>query len=71
MTKERLADKRYTIMQTNIRQTEIRPLRANLTVETLPQILVGIVSLSGHLVLASPDSRGTATDICSGILTVR
>ena len=30
MTKERLAAKRYTIMQTNIRQTEIRPLRANL-----------------------------------------
>ena len=71
MTKERLAAKRYTIMQTNIRQTEIRPLRANLTVETLPQILVGIVSLSGHLVLASPDSRGTPTRIRSGILTVR
>ena len=72
MTKERLAAKRYTIMQTNIRQTEIRPLRANhLTVETLPQILVGIVSLSGHLVLASPDSRGTPTRIRSGILTVK
>ena len=71
MTKERMAAKRYTIMQTNIRQTEIRPLRANLIVETLPQILVGIVSLSGHLVLASPDSRGTPTRIRSGILTVR
>ena len=72
MTKERLAAKRYTIMQTNIRQTEIRPLRANhLTVETLPQILVGIGPRAGPLISAAPDSRGTATDICSGILTVR
>ena len=71
MTKERLAAKRYTIMQTNIRQTEIRPLRANPTVETLPQILVGRVRRAGPLVLASPDSRGITTDICSGILTVR
>ena len=72
MTKERMAAKRYTIMQTNIRQTEIRPLRANhLTVETLPQILVGMVPRAGPRISAAPDSQGIATDICSGILTVR
>ena len=43
----------------------------HLTVETLLQILVGMVPHAGPLISAAPDSRGTATDICSGILTVR
>ena len=43
----------------------------HLTVETLPQILVGIGLRAGPLISAAPDSRGTVTDICSGILTVR
>ena len=67
MIVQRLAAKRLTIIQ-----TVIRPLRANhLTVETLPQILVGIGLRAGPLISAAPDSRGTATHICSGILTVR
>ena len=43
----------------------------HLTVETLPQILVGMVPRAGPLISAAPDSRGIAKDICSGILTVR
>ena len=43
----------------------------HLTADTLPQILVGRVTRAGPLVLTSPDSRGTPTHICSGILTVR
>ena len=47
-------------------------VRANhLTVETLLQILVGMVPHAGPLISAAPDSQGIATDICSGILTVR
>ena len=42
-----------------------------LTVETLLQILVGMVPRAGPLISAAPDSQGIATDICSGILTVR
>ena len=41
------------------------------TAVTLPQIHVGLVWRAGPLVLASPGNRGTATRICSGILTVR
>ena len=66
MTKQRMAAKRCTIMQ-----MEIRPLRANLTVETRLQILVGMVPRAGPLISAAPDSRGTATHICSGISPVR
>ena len=40
----------------------------HLTVETLLQILVGMVPRAGPLISAAPDSRGIATDICSGIL---
>ena len=43
----------------------------HLTVETLLQILVGMVPRAGPLISAAPDSQGIATDICSGILTVR
>ena len=43
----------------------------HLTVETLLQILVGMVPHAGPLISAAPDSQGIATDICSGILTVR
>ena len=43
----------------------------HLTVETLPQILVVMVPHAGPLISAAPDSQGIATDICSGILTVR
>ena len=43
----------------------------HLTVDTLPQILVGMVPRAGTLILASPDSLGIATHICSGILPVR
>ena len=43
----------------------------HLTVETLLQILVGMVLRAGPLISAAPDSQGIATDICSGILTVR
>ena len=43
----------------------------HLTVETLPQILVVMVPRAGPLISAAPDSQGIATDICSGILTVR
>ncbi len=46
-------------------------VHANLTVETLLQILVGMVPRAGPLISAAPDSQGIATDICSGILTVR
>ena len=47
-------------------------VRANhLTVETLLQILVGMVPRAGPLISAASDSRGIAKDICSGILTVR
>ena len=43
----------------------------HLTVETLLQILVGMVPRAGPLISAAPDSQGIATDICGGILTVR
>ena len=43
----------------------------HLAVDTLPQILVGMVPRAGTLILAAPDSRGTAMHACSGILTVR
>ena len=43
----------------------------HLTVDTLPQILVGMVPRAGTLILAAPGSRGIATHICIGILTVR
>ena len=43
----------------------------HLTVDTLPQILVGMVPRAGTLILAAPGSRGTAMHACSGILTVR
>ena len=43
----------------------------HLTVDTLSQILVGMVPRAGTLILAAPDSRGTAMYACSGILTVR
>ena len=46
-------------------------VHANLTVETPLQILVGMVPRAGPLISAAPDSQGIATDICSGILTVR
>mgnify|MGYP006366454325 CR=1 FL=1 len=47
-------------------------VRANhLTVDTLPQILVGMVPRAGPLISAAPDSQGIATHICIGILTVR
>ena len=62
---------RLTSKRCAISRKEIRPLRANLTVDTLPQILVGMVPRAGPLISAAPDSRGIATDICSGILTVR
>ena len=63
---------RLTSKRCAISRKEIRPLCANhLTVDTLPQILVGMVPRAGPLISAAPDSRGTATHICSGILTVR
>ena len=43
----------------------------HLAVDTLPQILVGIGPRAGTLILAAPGSRGIATHICIGILTVR
>ena len=43
----------------------------HLAVDTLPQILVGMVPRAGTLILAAPGSRGIATHICIGILTVR
>ena len=43
----------------------------HLTAVALPQIHVGLVWRAGPLVLASPVKRGTATRICSGILSVR
>ena len=43
----------------------------HLAVDTLPQILVGMVPRAGTLILAAPGSRGTAMHACSGILTVR
>ena len=48
-----------------------RSCKYHLTVETLLQILVGMVPRAGPLISAAPDSQGIATDICSGILTVR